>query len=138
MQPAGVPEDARGSQWHMETSLSRACLRHLTSPAFVAGNGPYIGLKLFTLQFMGIDWSKQCYAARAQEPARRLSAVNSSFYTLVAAFAVVALASAFKLLRHVRAPTDLWKQYVWFVGLTCVGNLLGDMLRAASVYKTPA
>ena len=79
---------------------------------------------------MGVDWSKQCQAAEDRPTTEIRSALNSSYYTLVAAFSIVATGSFIQLARHLRARNDLWKMYGWFLGLTCVGSLLGEAQRA--------
>ena len=75
---------------------------------------------------MGLNWSKQCSTARDRPAADRMAAAETSVYLLVSAFAAIALCSFVMLVRHLRAPVDLWKRYGRFLGLLCAGNLLGS------------
>ena len=79
---------------------------------------------------MGVDWSKQCQAAEDRPLAEIRAALNSSYYTLVAAFSAIAAVSLVQLTCHLRARKDLWKMYGWFLGTTCAGSVLGEVMRA--------
>ncbi len=76
---------------------------------------------------MGADWSKLCQTATGRSESDRIAAVNSSYYSLTAAFAVVSALSLCLLLHHLRARIDLWRHYAWFLSLTCAGSLLGTL-----------
>ena len=74
---------------------------------------------------MGADWSSRCNAAVNRPLAEKRFALNSSYITLVGAFAVVAAISAFMLVRHVRYGVHQWRKYARFLGLTFFGCLFG-------------
>ena len=77
---------------------------------------------------MGIDWSSQCHAAVTRPLEEKRDALNSSYITLVAAFAVVAAAAAVMLVQHLRRGSDQWQNYAHFLGLTCCGCLFGKSI----------
>ena len=74
---------------------------------------------------MGIDWSSQCRAAVTRPLEEKRDALNSSYITLVAAFAVVAAAAAVMLVQHLRCGSEQWPKYAHFLVLTCCGCLFG-------------
>ena len=76
---------------------------------------------------MGVDWSKQCLAASSRPLAEKRDATNSSYYSLVAAYALVAAVSFYMLMSHLRLRTERWANYAKFLGLSCAGSLLGDL-----------
>ncbi len=78
---------------------------------------------------MGVDWSSQCRAAVNRPFDEKRDALNSSYTTLVTAFAVVAAAAAFMLVQHLRCGAEQWKNYARFLGLTCCGCLFGKQNR---------
>ena len=78
---------------------------------------------------MGVDWSKQCQAASSRPLAERMNALHSSYYSLVATHALIAVFSFFMLVNHLRSRVELWRNYARFLGLTCAGCVLGEVTR---------
>lgn len=76
---------------------------------------------------MGVDWSKQCLAASSRPLPEKRDATNSSYYSLVGAYALVAAVSFYMLVRHLRLRIERWANYAKFLGLSCAGSLLGDL-----------
>jgi hypothetical protein len=141
-------EPVSGSEYSPSHIWVRGCVRNCNARGggggggvYAAGNcaanekrGPACAPRGSVARAMGADWSKLCQAAVGRSPADRIAATNSSYYSLAAAFAVVSALSFCLLLHHLRARDNLWRDYVWFLSLTCAGSVFGK--RSASVARS--
>jgi hypothetical protein len=84
---------------------------------------------------MGVDWSKQCRAASSRPLAERMNALHSSYYSLAATHALIAVFSFCMLVNQLRSRAELWKNYARFLGLTCAGSVLGELLCCSAVSR---
>ena len=73
-------------------------------------------------------------SCRLRCPAVRIVVVVDTFFLQIAAFCVSALTGGtmFRLWwrMNLEMRRRVWKMYGWFLGLTCVGSLLGEAQRA--------
>jgi hypothetical protein len=90
----------------------------------------YERASVVTAVTMGVDWSKQCQTASSRPLAEKRNALDSSYYTLVAAYALVAVLSFGMIVRHLRSRAELWRNYAPFLVLTCAGSVLGELMSA--------